>query len=93
LGWQFVAGPGGSTDIFSAADGSYAIVPGVQSTGAADNTLPGMPAAGRQINVGSTGLTLPDGTVLRGAYTLLPARYAVLPGALLLRPTSGGTAL
>ncbi|MDP1293695.1 hypothetical protein Q6296_28130, partial [Klebsiella variicola] len=33
------------------------------------------------------------GTVLRGAYTLLPARYAVLPGALLLRPTSGGTAL
>ncbi|MBW8844308.1 MAG: filamentous hemagglutinin N-terminal domain-containing protein, partial [Burkholderiales bacterium] len=89
LGWQFVAGPGGSTDIFSAADGSYAIVPGVRSSGAADNSLPGLPALGRQINFGNAGLTLPDGTVLSGSYTLLPARFALLPGALLVRPTSG----
>ncbi|HEV6965107.1 filamentous hemagglutinin N-terminal domain-containing protein, partial [Roseateles sp.] len=88
LGWQFVAGPGGSADIFSAADGSYAIVPGVQSTGAADNSLPGLPALGRQIHFGS-GLALPDGTVLSGSYTLLPARFALLPGALLVRPASG----
>ncbi|MBI5335809.1 MAG: filamentous hemagglutinin family protein [Burkholderiales bacterium] len=93
LGWEFVPGPGGSTDIFTGAGsgggGAYAIVPGVAGYAPHDaaiaatqgsTTLGGALPLGQQITLGEGG-PLPAGT-----YTLLPARYALLPGAFLVSP-------
>lgn len=89
LGWEFVPGPGGSTDIFTGASGAYAIVPSVTGYAPHDaaiaatqggTTLGGALALGQQITVGEGG-PLPAGT-----YALLPARYALLPGAFLVSP-------
>lgn len=96
---EFVPGAGGSTDIL-AAPGSYAIVPalGRGSLPAADpGNLGGTGAAqalGRQIEIGAA-VRLADGTLLPpGLYTLQPARYAMLPGAFLVRPAAAsGSAL
>jgi len=88
LGWQFVPGPGGSSDLFSGSDGAFAVLPGVKGAAPFDNSLTGAPTRiGRQITVGE-GALLPAGT-----YTLLPARYAVLDGAYLVKPVAGGTAM
>ena len=88
---EFVPGPGGSTDAFAgAANGAFAVVPtiteyapydaqialGVDDTGKAPAI-----ATGRTITFsGDTG-SLPAGT-----YAVLPARYALLPGAFLVTP-------
>lgn len=98
LGWEFVPGPGGSTDVFTGtrwgAAGAYAIVPTVTGYAPHDaaiaatqgsTTLGGALPLGQQITLGAGG-PLPAGT-----YTLLPARYALLPGAFLVRP-QGSTA-
>ncbi|MCV2354909.1 filamentous hemagglutinin family protein [Paucibacter sp. B2R-40] len=88
--WQFVPGPGGSTDVFSGSDGAFAIVPAVASGGHADVKLTEAstaPSSGRQITIGT------GGPVPAGTYTLLPARYALLDGAFLLRPAAAGTPL
>ncbi|MDC6170144.1 filamentous hemagglutinin N-terminal domain-containing protein, partial [Paucibacter sp. XJ19-41] len=82
--WQFVSGPGGSRDVFTGLDGAYAIVPGVLSSGTQALAGEGASALGRQITIGE-GAPVPAGT-----YTLLPARYAVLDGAWLLRPAGVG---
>ena len=82
----FVPGPGGSRDVFDGSDGAFAIVPGQTGLASYDNGLAGSAAAlGRQITIG-TGAPLPAGT-----YTLLPARYALLPGAFLVRPEAAGS--
>jgi filamentous hemagglutinin family protein len=91
LGAGFVSGRGGSVDIlttalinanpantFSAAgDPVYAIVPGYEGGYApVDPGAGAAPGAGQQITVAAGVPGLPAGT-----YTLLPARYALLPGA------------
>ncbi|MBQ1767339.1 MAG: filamentous hemagglutinin N-terminal domain-containing protein, partial [Aquincola sp.] len=88
LSYLFVPGPGGSTDVFAGADGAYAIVPTVRNGAPLDATWAGTaPTAGRQLIIG------PGGPLPEGAYTLLPARYALLPGAFLVKPQTGGTPL
>jgi filamentous hemagglutinin family protein len=64
ISWEHVPGPGGSHDVL-AQSGVYAILPGMQVSGA---------AAQKVWLAGGNGLAA-------GWYDLLPARYALLPGA------------
>ncbi len=91
---EFVAGPGGSKDIFvGAAGGAFAVVPYafanqsgfavtdrsiLAATDAAGKTASIVP--GQQIVFGANG-ALPAGT-----YVVLPAAYASMPGAFLVKP-------
>ncbi len=94
---EFVAGPGGSKDIFAgAAAGAYALVPTIKgfapqdfdvsvlkdATGAVANV-----ALGKQITIGA------GGPVPAGTYALLPARYALLDGAFLVKPVASSAPL
>ena len=97
-GYRWVTGNGGTQDIL-ASTGSYAILPGYSSfapyapfarTGLNAANLGGDPGyvngtlhVGDQIHLNGNAL------VAAGTYTLLPARYALLPGALLITPSSG----
>jgi filamentous hemagglutinin family protein len=90
---EFVAGPGGSTDIFAgAAAGAFAVVPYTNANAlgfavydratllAADAS--GKTAslqAGQQITFGH------NGVVPAGTYVVLPAAYASIPGAYLVK--------
>ena len=91
--YQFVPGTGGDTDVL-ASSSSFAIVPGYQAayapfytpaSSAVNDTgysASGL-AVGSQVYLGAgSGLTA-------GVYTLLPARYALLPGAFLVTPEPG----
>ncbi|MCZ8077440.1 MAG: hypothetical protein O9341_25240, partial [Paucibacter sp.] len=83
-GWQFVPGPGGSSDVFTGSDGAFAMLPSRQLQALWDPSLAAVtPALGRQLEIGD-GAAVPA-----GRYTLLPARYAMLAGAYLVRPLSG----
>lgn len=96
LAWEFVPGPGGSKDIFTgtwdSADGAFAIVPTVKGHAPMDlDILTGNGVSdvttfetGRQITFG------PGGPLPAGTYTVLPARYALLEGGYLVKPTGGG---
>lgn len=90
LAWEFVPGPGGSADVLEPANsaGLYAILPGLQSSfGPYDAELHGA----------TTGLKAGDSVAIEqsipglaaGTYTLLPARYGLLPGAFLVRVEAG----
>jgi filamentous hemagglutinin len=97
-GYRWVEGNGGTKDTL-ATTGSYAIIPGFSSFS------PYAPFATAGLNVANLGgdlgytnstLHLGDQIYLKGnalaaagSYTLLPARYALLPGALLITPSSG----
>jgi len=89
-GYEFVPGVGGSTDVL-ANTGAYAIVPSLGRAYAPYDpqiyaAYAGNPGA---LKVGDT-ITLGVGSGLSaGTYTLLPARYALLPGAYLVKPVSG----
>ena len=88
LASEHIPGPGGSTDILAAnnAAGSFAILPTLGSQFAPIDPL----------ESASFGFA-PDTTielaaaphVPAGSYAVLPARYASLPGAILLTPVSG----
>lgn len=88
LSYRFVTGTNGTNDILS-SNTSFAVIPGYKSTyapsalgsgGAYQNTAL---AVGDQVYLGaSSGLPA-------GIYTLLPARYALLPGAYLVSATGG----
>ncbi len=88
---DFVAGPGGSKDVFTGSlDGSFAVLPGVRNFAPTDANIAqlasgaGAAAAvtGQQITLGA-GSQLPADT-----YAVLPARYALLPGAFLITPST-----
>ena len=85
--YRFVAGTGGTTDILSFT-GSFAVIPGYTADyapfdpGYANATL----APGDRIYFNAS-----DG-LPAGFYTLLPARYALLPGAFLVTPQTGAPA-
>lgn len=77
--YEFTAGPGGSRDILTDAN-TYAILPGYQSGFA--------PSEAQE----KTGLDVGEAVYLRGvqgladgSYVLLPAHYALLPGAMAVR--------
>lgn len=94
LAWEFVAGPGGSKDVFTGSydnsgNTAFAVVPTAKGYAPVDldlltNTNDGLLQidAARQITFG------PGGPVPAGTYTVLPARYALLPGAYLVRPSN-----
>jgi filamentous hemagglutinin family protein len=98
VAWEFVAGPGGSKDIFAGAlNGAFAIVPTVHSYTPYDTEivtgggLSVNPAVGNALSLGNT-LTFGTGSVVpAGTYAVLPARYALLPGAYLVKPNSSLT--
>ncbi|MGC4061275.1 MAG: filamentous hemagglutinin family protein [Aquabacterium sp.] len=93
VAWEFVAGPGGSKDIFAGSvDGAFAIIPTVQSYAPYDTSIVtggGLslnPSASNALSLGNT-LTFGAGSVVpAGTYAVLPARYALLPGAYLVKP-------
>ncbi|GAA0755126.1 hypothetical protein GCM10009107_32300 [Ideonella azotifigens] len=85
--YTFVPGRGGSTDVFAGGNGAYALVPTVHGAALYDSTLAGAAAQGRQIEIGT------GGPVPAGTYTLLPARYALQPGAFLVEPVKASTPL
>ncbi len=73
--WEFVPGPGGSHDVLN-MPGMYAVMPGQQATA----PMSGVDAGKRIWLAGGPGLAA-------GWYTLLPARYALLPGAFAIQAT------
>ena len=96
--YRFVSGTGGTNDILASSN-SFAVIPGY-----APNYAPYAPYNPNDLtgNLGSdkgyvnTNLTVGDRIFLQGGaglaagtYTLLPARYALLPGAFLVTPESG----
>ncbi len=97
LGLEFVPGPGGSKDVFAgAAGGAFAIIPTITAyapqdadilaTKDAAGAVPSV-ALGRQITFGA------GGPVPAGTYAVLPARYAVLGNAFLVRPVASAAPL
>ncbi len=83
--YQWVNGLGGTNDILN-TNTSYAVIPGYASAYApyysANDYVNGTLKVGDQVYLNaSSGLPA-------GVYTLLPARYALLPGAFLITPKS-----
>lgn len=80
--FEFVPGPGGSLDILenAAAEGAFAIVPGIGSQ-------PQDPVLGFSIGQFGETLLISDNDIVdAGEYAVLPAHYALLPNAYLIRP-------
>ena len=101
LAYRWVSGLAGTTDIL-ASTSSYAIIPGYQAAYAPfapyNNPAPGATTAPFYLDQGYVNGTLKVGQQVylaasnglpAGVYTLLPARYALLPGAFLITPKSG----
>ena len=95
LAYSFIKGNGGSTDIL-ASEGSFAVIPGYDSNAAPyapfnDNDVfasdPGY--VNGTLRVGDRIFLSGSDALRAGHYTLLPARYALLPGAVLVTPQEG----
>lgn len=87
---EFVPGVGGSTDTLLRKD-VFAVLPGYQYDFAPHDTdiVTTAQALGTTMTAGDQIEILTNNTVLaKGRYTLLPARYAVLPGAVLVSATT-----
>jgi filamentous hemagglutinin family protein len=83
--YEFVSGTGGTTDVLNSSQ-QFAVIPGVNNI-----LTPYDPQqyAGSGLTMGeSVYLHAADG-LAAGWYTLLPAHYALLPGAYLITPESG----
>ena len=87
LAYQFTPGTGGKTDVLAgSAKGMYAIVPALNGKAAPYDP---MMWAGSNLTPGQS-VYLADGSeVPAGVYQLMPARYALLPGAYLVTAVSG----
>ena len=98
---EFVAGPGGSRDIFAGAvAGAFAIVPAGAALAPLDRHI------GEQVDASGAVANIPVGwqivierdiqvggvTLAAGRYALLPAAYALLPGSFLVQPGAAGSA-
>lgn len=96
MAYSWVKGNGGSTDIL-ASSGSFAVIPGYDSnvspyapfssTSSAFSGDPGY--VNSTIQAGDRVYLSGSGALAAGVYTLLPARYALMPGAVLVTPKSG----
>ena len=82
--YRWVAGLGGSRDILASTT-SFAIIPGYAANYAPSD--PGYSNSG--IVVGDRIFLNASEGLAEGTYTLLPARYALLPGAFLVTPKTG----
>ncbi|MGE5452813.1 MAG: filamentous hemagglutinin N-terminal domain-containing protein [Acidobacteriota bacterium] len=86
LAWEFSAGVGGSTDTLNRPN-VFAILPGYTYDFAPNDAEinASTKAVGANLSAGDQVDVLTGSSVLAaGRYTLLPARYAVLPGAVLV---------
>lgn len=94
LAYRWVEGAGGQEDLL-ASSGSFAIVPYYQAAFApvgSFNTATGDAGyVNSSLRVGDRIYLQGTSELPAGYYTLLPARYALLPGAFLLTPQSGST--
>lgn len=98
LAYRWVSGNGGTVDILGQT-GSFAIIPGFDSVspiGAFNNRTAAAAALGNDPGYVNNTLSVGDRVYLSaspglaaGSYTLLPARYALLPGAFLVTPQGG----
>ncbi len=77
--YEFTVGPGGSRDILSDAN-IYAVVPSFKG-----GFAPSDPQEALNLRVGSTIYLNGMPGLTAGSYTLLPAHYALLPGAFAVR--------
>ncbi|GEM_PF-2107847 len=92
LAWEFKKGVGGSQDTFL-RQGVFAIVPNYSYDFAPYDTeiratsekLVSAPKAGDQVTI-----TTDNGVLRAGTYTLMDARYGILPGAVLVSATTLG---
>ena len=82
--YRFVPGVGGTIDIL-ASSSSFAVIPGYQFDYAPYDPL----YANASLSVGDQVFLNAGSGLPAGAYTLLPARYALLPGAFLVTPKTG----
>jgi filamentous hemagglutinin family protein len=101
--YQWVKGNGGSLDILESS-GAFAVIPGYSSSYASYGAFNGLNNSNNLIRAAGEGyvnqsLHVGDRIYLSGSeslaagyYTLLPARYALLPGAVLVTPKSGPAA-
>ncbi len=93
LAFRWVKGNGGPEDIL-ASSSSYAILPGYEfgySPFAEYNSRTGDPGfVNSGLAVGDKIYLSGGGGLAAGYYTLLPARYGVLPGAFLVTPSTSG---
>jgi filamentous hemagglutinin family protein len=92
VAWEQIPGPGGSSDALSLANahGMFAILPAAAGYGPVD------PAEFAQWGIApGAAVTLyqPANGLAAGTYAILPPRYALLPGAYLVKPTSGYTSM
>ena len=97
LAYQFNPGLGGTIDILNSSS-SFAVIPGYQADYAPFapyNPTPINTDFGSDSGYVNSGLSVGDRVFLNaggglpgGSYTLLPARYALLPGAFLVTPQS-----
>jgi filamentous hemagglutinin family protein len=90
LAYEFVPGVGGSRDVLSAAvrPDEFAIVPSLDLRVAAYDPRE---YTGSSLQPGDSIFLEDSPGVPVGEYTLLPARYALLPGAFLIRATNGAS--
>ncbi len=96
--YRFVQGIGGTQDIL-ASTASFAVIPDYgadfapfarNNTGANAGSLGGDPGyVNSTLRVGDRVFLGASDGLAAGAYTLLPARYALLPGAFLVTPKAG----
>ncbi len=98
-GYRWVQGNGGTADIL-ASEGRFAVMPSYGSSiapyapfasaGLFANNLGGDAGyVNDSLNIGDRIFLKGSGLLAEGIYTLLPARYALLPGALLITPVDG----
>lgn len=95
MSYQFVSGVGGDQDILGSTS-SFAIIPGYQTSYAPyapfnptplTNDLNNDPGyVNGSLAIGQQVYLTAEGSLPAGLYTLLPARYALLPGAFLVTP-------
>lgn len=83
--YRFVSGTGGTQDILASTT-SFAIVPGYSAAYAPYYSSSDY--ANTSLGIGSQIYLSASSGLPAGVYTLLPARYALLPGAFLVTPTS-----
>jgi filamentous hemagglutinin family protein len=86
--WEHVPGSGGSTDTLLQANaaGAFAVMPGFAGYAPNDFYLDRNVT---HLNAGDQIYLSASDQLTAGLYTLLPARYALLPGARLVTPTGG----
>ena len=85
LAYEWISGPGGTNDVLASTT-SFAIVPGLAVSYAPYDV--GI-WQGSTLKAGDSVYLAGGPGLAAGYYTLLPARYALLPGAMLVTPVSG----